>query len=100
MSDSVLHHVGKQVLRGQEHYADAATPEIAAEIVAMEQRALRAEELLSSMMKGGELLAEALGEAGETFGYLHACMFGAEQHLREHGWLKPVPVDHEERMPF
>lgn len=55
----------------------------------LEARALAAEELLSSMMLGGQLTFQALGEAGETFGYLHACMFGAEQHLREHGWLKP-----------
>ena len=63
--------------------------QVAAEIVALEQRALRAEELLSSMMKAGELLSQALGEAGETFGFMHACMFGAEHHLRENGWIKP-----------
>lgn len=89
MSDQMLHQNSKQILRGDRHYADAATVEIAAEIVAMERRALAAESLLSSMMKGGELMAQALGEAGETFGFLHACMFGAEQHLREHGWIKP-----------
>ncbi|CAM8631707.1 hypothetical protein [Sphingobium cupriresistens] len=55
----------------------------------LEQRALRAESLLSSMMKGSELMSHALGEASETFGFLHACMFGAEQHLRETGWFKP-----------
>lgn len=54
-----------------------------------EARALRAEELLSSMMKGGEMMSQALGEASDTFGFLHACMFGAEQHLRENGWAKP-----------
>ncbi|MCC4258053.1 hypothetical protein [Sphingobium lactosutens] len=89
MIDNALAHVGKQILRGGQHYADAATPKIAAEIVALEQRALRAEELLSSMMKAGELLSQALGEAGETFGFMHACMFGAEHHLRENGWIKP-----------
>lgn len=89
MADQVLHQNGKQILRGDDHYADAATPEVAAEIVAMEGRALAAESLLSSIMKGGNLMAQALGEAGETFGFLHACMFGAEAHLREHGWLKP-----------
>lgn len=85
-----LQQNSKQILRGGEHYADAATAKIAAEIVAMEQRALEAEALLSSMMKGGDLMAQALGEAGETFGFLHACMFGAERHLREHGWIKPA----------
>ena len=79
----------KQILRGRKHYADAATVEIATEIVAMEQRALEAESLLSSMIKGSELMEEAIGAAAETFGFLHACMFGAERHLREHGWLKP-----------
>lgn len=63
---------------------------------AMEQRALRAEDLLSSMMRGGEMISTALGEACETFGYLHACMFGAEQHLREHGWIKPDAAPAEE----
>lgn len=86
---AALQNVGKQIRRGQDHYANAATPEIAAEIVAMEHRALRAEELLSSTMKAGELLSQALGEASETFGFLHACMFGAEHHLRENGWIKP-----------
>ena len=81
MVDQTVHHVGKQILRDGQHYADAVTVEIAAEIVAMEQRALRAEELLSSMMKAGKLLSQALGEAGETF--------GAEHHLRENGWIKP-----------
>ncbi|PHP18317.1 hypothetical protein CG471_18425 [Sphingobium sp. IP1] len=57
---------------------------------ALEERALQAEVLLSSMMKGGEMLAQALGEAGETFGFLHASMFGAESHLRQHGWIKPA----------
>lgn len=119
MADIVLHNVGKQILRGQDHYADAGSPEIAAEIVkavnglpatdipaeilkrdpeflamrtdrdAFEQRALASESLLSSMMKAGEMLSQALGEAGETFGFMHACMFGAEQHLRENGWFKP-----------
>lgn len=65
----------------------------------LEQRALQAEELLSSMMKGGEMMSQALGEASETFGYLHACMFGAEQHLRKHGWLKPEQAAQEEE-PF
>lgn len=99
MADQVLQALGKQILRGTDHYADAATPGIATEIVAMEQRALAAESLLSSMMKGGALLSQALGEAGETFGYLHACMFGAEQHLRENGWLKAVDTYPDER-PF
>lgn len=90
MTGPALTHVGKQILRGGQHYADAATPEIAAEIVALEQRALAAEALLSSMMKGGELMSQVLGEAGDTFGYLHACMFSAESHLREHGWFKPA----------
>ena len=81
----------KQILRGGEHYADAATPEIAAEIVAMEERALAAESLLSSMMKAGELLNKALGEACETFDFMHACMFGVEQHLRQNGWLPDRP---------
>lgn len=58
----------------------------------MERRALEAERLLSSMMRGGELMRDALGEAGEVFGYLHACMFGAEQHLRRNGWIPPEPV--------
>ena len=89
MVDQTVHHVGKQILRDGQHYADAVTVEIAAEIVAMEQRALRAEELLSSMMKAVKLLSQALGEAGETFGFMHACMFGAEHHLRENGWIKP-----------
>ncbi|MDF0543374.1 hypothetical protein PX699_13535 [Sphingobium sp. H39-3-25] len=66
---------------------------IAALVEAMEQRAFDAENLLSSMMKGGQLMAEALGEAGDTFGYLHACMFSAERHLRENGWLKPDACD-------
>lgn len=29
MTDQALRHVGKQILRGDQHYADAATPEIA-----------------------------------------------------------------------
>ena len=99
MIGRLFQSIGKQILRDGQHYADAATAEIAAEIVAMEARALAAESLLSSMMKGGELLSQALGEAGETFGYLHACMFGAEQHLREYGWLKPVDAIEDER-PF
>lgn len=89
MADQTLTHVGKQILRGDQHYADAATPEIAAEIVALEQRAQAAEQLLTNMMVGSEMMSQALGEATETFGYLHACMFGAEQHLRVYGWLKP-----------
>lgn len=89
MPDQALHRNGKQILRGADHYADAATPEIAAEIIAMKSRVLEAESLLSSMMMGGEMMSQALGEAGETFGFLHACMFGAERHLRLNGWLKP-----------
>ena len=69
-------------------------------IAKLETRALNAEALLSSMMRGGELGMQALHEAYDTMGYLHACMFGAEQHLREHGWLKPEPVDSEQEMPF
>jgi len=34
MIGPALTHVGKQILRGDQHYADAAAPEIAAEIVA------------------------------------------------------------------
>ncbi len=34
MTENALTHVGKQILRGDQHYADAATPEIAAEFVA------------------------------------------------------------------
>ena len=99
MIGPVLQSIGKQIMRDGQHYADAATPEIAAEIVAMETRALAAEELLSSMMLGGQLTFQALGEATDMMGYLHACMFGAEQHLREHGSLKPVAATEDER-PF
>ncbi|MGA1853078.1 hypothetical protein VH570_19780 [Sphingobium sp. HT1-2] len=34
MTENALTHVGKQILRGDQHYADAATPDIASEIVA------------------------------------------------------------------
>jgi hypothetical protein len=59
------------------------------EIQLLEARALAAEQLLSAMINGGQIISEALAEAGESFGMLHATMFGADQHLRRHGWLRP-----------
>ncbi len=53
MADQTLRHVGKQILRGDQHYADAATPEIAAEIVAMEARA-KAPGIIAALPQAGE----------------------------------------------
>jgi len=85
---------------GEGPLTSADSLRIAGRMEALERRALRAEELLSSMMLGGQLTFQALGEATEMMGYLHACMFGAEQHLREHGWLKPVDTYPDDERPF
>lgn len=66
---------------------------------AAEQRATNAEALLSSMMIAGDMMAQALGEASDSFGFMHACMFGAEQHLRNHVDMGTTP-DADEGVPF
>lgn len=75
-----------------------AAPE-ADELDVMQRRAEAAEAELRSMCHGAEMIREALGEAGETFGYLQACMFGAEQHLRRYDATPPdeIPTNDDER---
>ncbi len=67
-----------------------------------ERRAVGAEQLLASMMAGGQAIAQALSEAGDSFGLLHAAMFAADQHLRNFGWERPpaATIDFDEEVPF
>lgn len=68
---------------------------------AMRRRAESAEAELRSMLHGAEMIREALWAAGESFGYLEACMFGADQHFRRHD---PPPGDelptNDDERPF
>ena len=79
--------------------SDAAPDDDALDV--MQRRAEPAEAELRSMMHGAEMIREALCEAGESFGYLQACMFGADQHFRRRD---PPPGDeistNDDERPF
>lgn len=49
MPDQVMHQNGKQILRGDDHYADAASPENAAEIIANSQVATQVVDWLRNL---------------------------------------------------
>lgn len=68
-----------------------------AKLVAMEKRALRAEELISGMLMAQRNFQNVWAEAGEMWGLVHAYAFGADRHLIENGWESPPSIVNDDK---
>lgn len=78
--------------------AGAATSEIEdmrGQLQAMQERALSAEQLLSSMHMATGNVEVALRELGEIWGLVDTIRFSVDQHLTANGWEPPATPAHE-----